>query len=171
MTPNFKQQGGCLLGKDTQNCLWPHTCTHMHSQTHVTHTSMHTYINESIMCLCRILTERQNANVRPGMLAHAYNPCTWEVEARRLKVWGQPGLHSKMLLQKTKSNKRRQKVFLTVLFFIKKQNIRKLPDEVSEIKPGPQTCSASTLSLSCLPAPIIEFYKFNSRTLRTINNA
>lgn len=33
------------------------------------------------------------------MVVHVYNPI-WEGEAWRLKVYGQPGLHSETLLQK-----------------------------------------------------------------------
>jgi hypothetical protein len=39
-----------------------------------------------------------------GMVEHAYNPSIQEVEAGKLKVQSQPGLHIQTLSQKTKPN-------------------------------------------------------------------
>jgi hypothetical protein len=38
------------------------------------------------------------------MVLHTYNPSTWEAEAGRLRVQGQPGLHSETLSLKKKKN-------------------------------------------------------------------
>jgi hypothetical protein len=38
----------------------------------------------------------------PHMVAHAYNPSTWESEAGGWKVQGQPGLQSETLFKKKK---------------------------------------------------------------------
>jgi hypothetical protein len=48
---------------------------------------MHKYMNKHIFCL---------ETIWPGMVAHAFNPSTWEAEAGRCPgVWSQPGLHSR----------------------------------------------------------------------------
>jgi hypothetical protein len=31
-----------------------------------------------------------------GVVAHTCNPSTWEAEAGRLQIWGQPELHSEL---------------------------------------------------------------------------
>jgi hypothetical protein len=41
--------------------------------------------------------------IMPGVLVDTCNTCTQEVEARGLRVWGQPGLHSETLSQKTRN--------------------------------------------------------------------
>jgi hypothetical protein len=45
------------------------------------------------------------------MVMHAYNPSTWEVEAERSQVHGQPGLYRETLSQKQnkQTNKQKQK--------------------------------------------------------------
>jgi hypothetical protein len=47
--------------------------------------------------------QRLKTLVTPSLVAHACNPSTWEAKAERLKVPGQPGLHSETLLQKKKT--------------------------------------------------------------------
>jgi hypothetical protein len=40
--------------------------------------------------------------MEPGVMVHAYNPSTWEVETGGSWVWGQSGLPNKIVSQKTK---------------------------------------------------------------------
>jgi hypothetical protein len=47
---------------------------------------------------------------RSGMVAQTCNPSTWVAEARRLWVWGQPGLHSEVQTQKKKKIDRRHQL-------------------------------------------------------------
>jgi hypothetical protein len=63
----------------------------------------------------------------PGVVAHAFNPSTWEAEAGGFlssrpawsteRVPGQPGLHRETLSRKTnkQTNKQTKKVFASVL--------------------------------------------------------
>jgi hypothetical protein len=56
----------------------------------------------------------------PGMVAHICNSSSREVEAGRLKVWGQPVLHSKTLSQKKKKKKTKNLVHTEALLIIQK---------------------------------------------------
>ena len=67
----------------------------------------------------------QNPSDEPGMVAHAYNPSTWEAEAGEsvqvrdqpgLQKWaqGQPELHSETLSQKDK----KKWILLFILIFL-----------------------------------------------------
>jgi hypothetical protein len=61
----------------------------------------------------------QNPAVKPGMVAHTFNPSTWEAEAGGFlssrPAWstelvpGQPGIHRKTLSQKKKKKKKKRK--------------------------------------------------------------
>jgi hypothetical protein len=51
---------------------------------------------------------RRGERRQPGMMVHSYNPSTWEVEAGRWQVPGQPGLQIQTLPIKRK-DKRREK--------------------------------------------------------------
>jgi hypothetical protein len=58
-------------------------------------------------------------NIQPGVVAHSFNPSTWEAEAGRFlssrpawsteRVPGQPGLHRETLSQENKQTKKNPK--------------------------------------------------------------
>jgi hypothetical protein len=50
----------------------------------------------------------QNRTFELGVVEHFCSPSTWESETRRLKAWGQSGLHLKQ--NKTKRNKTKTKI-------------------------------------------------------------
>jgi hypothetical protein len=64
------------------------------------------------------MAQWSRALVPPGVVAHAFNPSTWEAEADRSlslrPAWstelvpGQPGLHRELCLENTKQNKTKQ---------------------------------------------------------------
>jgi hypothetical protein len=51
-----------------------HTCTCMHTHTHT-----HTHTHRMVIIINYILKELN----KPGVVAHAFNPSTWEAEAGR----------------------------------------------------------------------------------------
>jgi hypothetical protein len=49
--------------------------------------------------------QKKKKNTPLGVVAHAYNSSTWEVEMGGFQVLGQPELHSKILSQNLINNK------------------------------------------------------------------
>jgi hypothetical protein len=73
------------------------------------------FLNEELF----VWTVLLKARLGPGMVAHAFNPSTWEAEAGEFlslrAAWstewvpGQPGLHKETLSQKSKKTKKQNK--------------------------------------------------------------
>jgi hypothetical protein len=65
-----------------------------------------------------LLLFKKRSNFKQGVMDHAFNPCTIEVEARESRDQGQPGLHRKTKFQgkeRKKEKKERTLSFYTNL--------------------------------------------------------